>query len=205
MLFSEQQFPTDISFSSSGGPSYYTDIISTQNGFEQRNINWHTSRAEYNISHSIKTQEQLDNLIIFFREHRGRAIGFRFKDWIDYKMISHKFAITDGITKQFQIIKQYGSSNNPYKRIIHKPVQNSVTIYINTTKTQDIRSTFAQNAIDYTTGIITFAAPPPLGAQLTIDCEFDVPVRFNTDHLSASLESYGIFSWNDIKLVEIRI
>jgi len=37
------------------------------------------------------------------------------------------------------------------------------------------------------------------------DFEFDVPVRFDTDRLSAILDSYGVSSWNDIPLVEIRV
>jgi len=35
--------------------------------------------------------------------------------------------------------------------------------------------------------------------------QFDVPVRFDTDRLSASLDAYGIHSWLDIPLVEVRV
>jgi hypothetical protein len=41
--------------------------------------------------------------------------------------------------------------------------------------------------------------------NITADFEFDVPVRFDTDRLSARLESYGVSSWTDIPLVEIRV
>ena len=40
MAFIETRFPADISFGSAGGPEYSTDIVVTQGGYEQRNINW---------------------------------------------------------------------------------------------------------------------------------------------------------------------
>jgi hypothetical protein len=42
--FSEERFPEDISYGSSGGPGFSTDIVVTQGGFEQRNINWQVAR-----------------------------------------------------------------------------------------------------------------------------------------------------------------
>ena len=55
------------------------------------------------------------------------------------------------------------------------------------------------------TGIVTFMSAPVGAAAVTADFEFDVPVRFVTDRLAASLDAYGSHSWNDIPLVEIRI
>ena len=40
MSFAEVRFPDDISYGSSGGPEYSTDIVETQSGHEQRNANW---------------------------------------------------------------------------------------------------------------------------------------------------------------------
>ena len=85
MGFVEEQFPTDISYGSSGGPEFSTDIVTAQSGHEQRNSNWAEARARYNVAHGVKSQTQLDALIAFFRARKGRACGFRFKDWIDYK------------------------------------------------------------------------------------------------------------------------
>jgi uncharacterized protein (TIGR02217 family) len=39
-------------------------------------------------------------------------------------------------------------------------------------------------SIDTTTGIVTFSVPPALEAEVTADFEFDVPVRFDTDHMA---------------------
>jgi len=40
---------------------------------------------------------------------------------------------------------------------------------------------------------------------ITADFQFDVPVRFDTDRLSATIDSYGSNSWRDIPIVEIRV
>ncbi|MBY0355033.1 MAG: DUF2460 domain-containing protein, partial [Rickettsiales bacterium] len=75
MSFVEIQFPADISYGSSGGPTFSTDVIEAFSGFEQRNINWSAARARYNVAHGVKTQSQLDELIAFFRARQGKAIG----------------------------------------------------------------------------------------------------------------------------------
>ena len=45
MAFIETRFPTDIAYGSAGGPEYFTDIVITQSGYEQRNANWAQARA----------------------------------------------------------------------------------------------------------------------------------------------------------------
>lgn len=107
MGFVETQFPTDISYGSSGGPEYATDIVVSQNGHEQRNINWSEARARYNVAHGVKTKAQLDTLIAFFRARKGRAYGFRFKDWTDYKVIDQPIATANAALIGDEII-QFG-------------------------------------------------------------------------------------------------
>jgi hypothetical protein len=55
MGFVETQFPADISYGSSGGPEYATDIVASQSGHEQRNVNWQQARARFNVAHGVKT------------------------------------------------------------------------------------------------------------------------------------------------------
>ena len=52
MAFIEVRFPTDIAYGSAGGPEYSTDIVITQGGYEQRNVNWSQARARYNVAHA---------------------------------------------------------------------------------------------------------------------------------------------------------
>ena len=198
MGFVEVQFPPDISYGSSGGPEYATDIVASTSGYEQRNVNWQQARARYNVAHGVKTKAQLDALIAFFRARKGRAYGFRFKDWTDYQT-TETLGSGNGVTTQFQLIKTYTSGSVVESRSITKPVSGSVQVYENAIlQTSGV-------SIDTTTGIVTFVLPPASGQVITASYQFDVPVRFDTDRLSASLDAYGIHSWLDIPLVEVRI
>jgi uncharacterized protein (TIGR02217 family) len=199
MAFIETRFPADISYGSAGGPEYSTDIVVTQGGYEQRNINWSQSRARYNVAYGVRTQAQLDTLIGFFRARKGRADGFRFKDWADYKVLAQIIGTGNGALTQFQLVKTYSSGSVTESRTIKKPVAGTVNIYFN--GTLQAGSIFSVN---YTNGLVTFTAAPANGVAITADFEFDVPVRFDTDRLSAALENYGISSLNDIPLIEVR-
>ncbi|MGE3714831.1 MAG: DUF2460 domain-containing protein, partial [Alphaproteobacteria bacterium] len=129
MAFVEARFPTDIAYGSVGGPEYSTDIVMTASGHEQRNINWAEARARYNVAHGIKSQIQLDALIAFFRARKGRANGFRFKDWTDYQASAQHIGTGDGSTVSFQLRKQYINGSVTENRTITKPVDGSLTIY----------------------------------------------------------------------------
>ncbi|MDX2073491.1 MAG: DUF2460 domain-containing protein [Alphaproteobacteria bacterium] len=199
MAFIETRFPTDISFGSAGGPEYSTDIIITQGGYEQRNINWAAARARYNVAYGVRTQEQLDALIAFFRARKGRADGFRFKDWTDYQATGQLIGTGDGSTTQFQLVKNYTSGSITDSRTVTKPVSGSASIYL-----AGVLQTTGYS-LSTTTGIVTFSSAPAGGVAITATFDFDVPVRFDTDRLSASLDSYGLSSISDIPLVEVRV
>lgn len=199
MAFHEVQFPTDIAYGSSGGPTYATDVIVTAGGYEQRNANWAQARARYNVSHGVKTAAQLQQLIAFFRARKGRAYGFRFKDWSDYEAAGELIATGDGSSREFPLVKAYHSGGVSEIRRITKPVAGSVSV------TLDGVAQPGGWSVDTATGVITFDSAPASSAAIRADFQFDVPVRFDTDQLSARLDDYGVQSWNDVPLVELRV
>ena len=199
MGFVEDRFPTDISYGSSGGPEYATDIVISGSGHEQRNVNWSQARARYNVAHGVKTKAQLDALIAFFRARKGRAYGFRFKDWTDFKANAQTIGTGNGTLTQFQLIKKYISGGVEEVRTIKKPVSGSVSVFVNgVLQTTGI-------TVDTTSGVVSFTAAPSAAAAITATFDFDVPVRFDTDRLSATLDAYGVHSWLDIPLIEVRV
>lgn len=199
MAFVEVQFPTDISYGSAGGPEYATDIVISQSGVEQRNVSWSQARARYNVAQGVQTQAQLDALIAFFRARKGRAYGFRFKDWTDFAATGQEIGTGDGTKTQFQLQKLYTSGGVNEYRAISKPVSGTVKIYKNA-----VLQTSGYT-VNTATGVVTFAAAPAAAVLITSDFEFDVPVRFDTDKLSATLDAYGVNSWNNISLIEVRV
>lgn len=198
MSFVEIQFPPDISYGSSGGPLYATDIVITAGGHEQRNVQWEQARARYNVAHGVKTKAQLDQLIAFFRARKGRAYGFRFKDWTDYQLMDEVIGIGDGVRTDYQLIKTYSSGSAQDVRIIRKPVVGTVSVQL------DGVAVTSGVSVSTDTGGIDFTVPPAAGKVITASAEFDVPVRFDTDRLSATLDDYGVHSWQDIPLIEVR-
>lgn len=198
MAFHDVRFPEDISYGSSGGPGYSTDIVVTQGGHEQRNMNWSAARARYNVAHGVKTQAQLDTLIAFFRARKGRAHSFRFKDWTDYEVAGQTIGTGNGSTTVFQLVRTYVSGEESEARTITKPVAGSAALYVNSVlQTSGV-------SVNAATGEVTFASAPGAGALIQADFQFDVPVRFDTDQLAASLDAYGVRSWREIALVEVR-
>lgn len=198
MSFDEIQFPPDISYGSSGGPTYATDIVISASGYEQRNISWAQARARYNVAHGVKTKAQLEQLIAFFRARKGRAIGFRFKDWTDYTANAQILGTGNAARTSFQLVKRYNSGASEEVRVITKPVSGSVVVKVNgAVRTSGF-------TIDYTKGLVQFSVAPLTGQTVSADFAFDVPVRFDTDRLSATLDEYGVHSWLDIALIEVR-
>jgi uncharacterized protein (TIGR02217 family) len=199
MSFEEVQFPSDISYGANGGPMFLTDVVATVSGYEQRNSKWSQSRAKYNVASGVKTETQWQALIAFFRARRGKAVGFRFKDWSDYQGRNEAIGTGDGATTDFQLMKIYSSGSVAVSRDITKPLAGTVDIYIDSI----LQASGA--TIDTTTGIVTFDAAPAGGAVITADFEFDVPVRFDTDEMSISMDSFDAGNWSSISLIEVRI
>ena len=202
MSFVETQFPSDISFGAVGGARFSTDIIRTFGGYEQRNSNWNYPLGEWNVGHGVKNAAQLDALIAFFWARKGRHVGFRFKDWSDYKVTAGNIGTGDGATANFQLRKQYTSGGVTINRSIKKPVSGTVNVYVNGV----LKTITTHFTVNTTTGTITFTGGniPSAGQVITSDFEFDVPARFDTDKIDVSLDSFQIGSWPNIPVVELR-
>jgi uncharacterized protein (TIGR02217 family) len=151
------------------------------------------------VSSGLKKPSQLDLLIAFFRARKGKAYGFRFKDWTDYKATGQLLGTGDGATTAFQLVKTYASGVGSETRTITKPVLGTVKPYL---------AGAAQSSgwsINTATGILTFSTAPAQGMAITADFEFDVPVRLDTDSMEATIENFNINEWPSIPIVEIRV
>ncbi|MDD3370761.1 MAG: DUF2460 domain-containing protein [Alphaproteobacteria bacterium] len=199
MTFHEIRFPDDIAYGATGGPEYLTTVVSMASGHEQRNANWSVARGTWNVASGLKNQMQLNALIAFFRARKGRAIGFRFKDWTDYKALGQRLGTGDGSTKSFQLVKAYVSGAGNDVRTITKPVQGTVALYLG-----GVAQTTGWS-VDTTTGIVMFATAPAQNVAVIADFEFDVPVRFDTDKMAATIEQINLHQWSDIPIIEIRV
>jgi uncharacterized protein (TIGR02217 family) len=199
MSFHEIRFPEHISYGSSGGPKFKTTIFMSDGGYEQRNIDWSEAKAEYNVSHGIKTRAEMDELRAFFYARAGRAYGFRYKDWADYIAANQVIGIGNGTQTIFQMIKTYVSGSNSFGRPLKKLVAGTLTGVT-------VNGSPATHTVNNNTGLITLSSAPALDAVVAVNLvEFDVPVRFDTDHLDAEHDFWETQSWPNIPLVELRL
>jgi uncharacterized protein (TIGR02217 family) len=107
----------------------------------------------------------------------------------------------DGVTTVFQLQKLYLSGPASYARPISKPVEGTVKVAVaGLPKVEDTEFTY-----DATTGLVTFAFPPDIDAQITAGFEFDVPVRFATDRIAVSVASFQAGEVPDVPVVEVRL
>jgi uncharacterized protein (TIGR02217 family) len=198
--FVEALFPIDISWGSVGGSGFRTTVIASGGGQEQRNIDWSQARGQWDVSHGARNDELMAQLIEWFNAMRGRAIGFRFKDWTDYQAVDELFGVGDANEKTFTLRKTYTVLGESYERDIEKPsLEGGISITLNGAPQTET----THYAIDRTTGIVVFVTPPPSLQEVRWTGEFDVPVRFDTDLMQVSQDWEDINSWS-VKVVEIR-
>ncbi|MDF2631436.1 MAG: hypothetical protein K0Q85_32 [Caproiciproducens sp.] len=193
--FHEVNFPPDIKYGVEFGPMYSTDVVTTNSGGEQRNQNWNHPKYSGDASHAVKTRRQMQQLLAFFHARKGKAFGFRFKDWLDYKASDQLIGICTSAGQTFQLSKKYVDEfGYETLRPIYKPIPNKVIIYRN-----GVLQTTGWS-MDYTTGIFTAS----ITGTWRADFEFDVPVRFDTDEMKPRFDNPNVCSWEQIPIIEIR-
>lgn len=210
MAFHEIRFPANLSFGSVGGPERRTEIVTLSNGYEERNSPWAQSRHSYDAGVGLRSLDDVERLIAFFEARGGRLHGFRWKDWADYKSCPASREVAyddqvigtgDGVTTEFALAKTYASGGHSYVRAIAKPVEGTVLTGIQ----GHARAEAVHFELDPTTGIVRFFDPPATGAVITAGFEFDVPVRFDTEGIQVSVQSFRAGDLPQVPVVEVRI
>jgi uncharacterized protein (TIGR02217 family) len=209
MSFHEVRFPANLSFGSVGGPERRTEIVTLANGHEERNTPWAHSRRKYDAGLGLRSLDDVETLVAFFEARQGQMHAFRWKDWGDYKSsaasaeISFEdqlLALGDGVTRTFQLVKGYASGAYSYSRPIRKPVAGMVRVGIS----HEERQEGLHWTLDATTGLVTFDHAPEAGAEVSAGFEFDVAVRFDTDHIATSVASFRAGDLPRVPIIEVR-
>jgi uncharacterized protein (TIGR02217 family) len=173
MAFHEIQFPSDISYGSQGGPEFNTEVIVLASGHEQRNISWSAPLHRYNAAYGIRRWNQLRAMLRFFYNRKGKAHGFRYKDWLDYEGTAEVLGTGDALETNFQIVKEYDDGSYQYSRTLTKIVSGSVSVFI------DGVAQGAGWSVNINTGVIAFAVAPGGGEVVSATFQFDVPCRLD--------------------------
>jgi uncharacterized protein (TIGR02217 family) len=190
--FDDVRLPADIEQGSRVGPMFQTTIVPLSSGAEQRNADWAQEKLSADISYGVMAKNNPhDNadsfaaVMRFYRARMGRWRGFRFRDWSDYQIENEPVTM---LTPSYGLLTVEYEDN--YRRIITRPDVSTLSF-----------STGPQTAWQLLPGgLILFNSPP--GAGVRYGCEFDVPMRFDSDLAQVSLYQIEAGEIPSIKLVQ---
>ncbi len=197
------RFPPGIALGATGGPGFKTSIAPGDRG--TRFQEWDKVRGTYQVDCLVKDQDQINELLTFFRARRGRAFPFRFKDWSDYQLpdptsgLDYAVVFITNVTGgTVQLIKVYDDLAGEYVRAVTRPVYGTLQVFDDGVLTTDY-------TIDYSTGIMTLGdtLAATSGHEIGVVCEFDVKARFDTDTMTVTISSLEVYSWKSVPILEL--
>lgn len=194
MAFDDVRLSDAVEQGAQGGPKFQTSIVALGNGAEQRNSDWSRTRSTWDISYGVQYKEEVQEIIDFFYARRGKARGFRFKDWFDYQAVDQAIGVGDGVKTAFQLVKNY-TSVVTYARKITRPVAGTSVLKVN--------GVVVSGTVNNNTGVATLLTAPALGAVVSASFEFDFPARFDTDELRLNVRLFNVASIPAIPIIEI--
>jgi uncharacterized protein (TIGR02217 family) len=189
--FIESRLLDDVAYGFSGGPVYNTLVTTMPSGITRRKIMRTRPIHRFSASFDKRDDGVLEAILEAYHATYGAAVGFRFKNWLDYQASDEVIGVGTGATQSLQLTKtmQFGTSVHVIP--IKKPVFNTVQL---TASNAPIAAT-----INSSTGVATFVAPA--GHVVRWSGEYDLPVRFESDEFSAIIDTYNTHTI-DMQLVE---
>lgn len=114
----------------SGGFGFSTDITTTKGGREKRNANYAIPRGSWEIGNRGVTEKEYKNIQDFQIVAFGKLLGFRMRDWTDYKDqgsgVVRRLTDTD-LTYQMYKKREISQANVYRLQKIVKPIGPSFT------------------------------------------------------------------------------
>jgi uncharacterized protein (TIGR02217 family) len=200
------RFPDNIAFGATVGPTYLTVVTPVYSGRDGRIVAWSQSRIRFDVGRRAMNAADTATLDAYFRAVKGRAYGFRIKDWTDSTCTVLQGVLVPQITAGvYQLAKQYVTGALFETRFIQKPVAGTVSIYKNSVLIT------TGLALDNTTGLVTITPTPGGGDALSWAGQFDVPARFDADEMKKQIIDRAgaggdlLVDWGSIPIIEIRV
>ena len=190
--FDDVLFPLAMGQEAEVAPAFSTAIVTSAGGREARNASWSAARTSYDVGAGVRSEADIQTLLVFFRARMGPARGFRLRDPFDSVASGEAIGTGDGTTRRFALVRRYGEQ----LRRLTRPVAGTVRVAVDEAAT----AAFELEA----GGWVTLDVAPRVGAAVTAGCTFDVPVRFAEDRLRVTRASWAAGEAASVPLVEIR-
>ncbi len=137
--------------------------------------------------------DELRTLAGFFLQQQGAFAAFLFDDPTDDTIAGQSIGSGDSSTTVFQLVRTMGGFAEP---IVAPNVVSAV--YFN-----GVLQSPAGYTVDATTGLVTFAAPPPSGQAITSDFTYYFRVHFTEDINEFENFMYQLWSLKQIKFESV--
>jgi uncharacterized protein (TIGR02217 family) len=137
--------------------------------------------------------DELRTLAGFFLQQQGAFQPFLFDDPTDHAATTQLLGTGDSSAIAYQLVRDMGGFAEP---IIAPNLVSAIYF-------DGVLQSPAGYSVDNTTGVVTFAAPPPAGQAITADFTYYFRVRFSDD--TAEFENFMLQLWQarQIKLQSV--
>lgn len=199
-------------------PRWSTDLAMADNGSEQANQRWAHPLHKYTLPEAVRTMPVFNAIRDHWLVMRGPAHTWPFRDPLDFASVAlehpneepvvtpwdQPLGTGDGITRTFQLVKDYVRGSQTYRRTIRLPVLADLRIGRDS-EFSPPGEYLAGFSVDRYEGIVTFDVAPAGGTVLTWGGYFDVEVRFEADDsFDGIVKTFGIGGFADVTLLEVR-
>lgn len=195
MAFIDARLLDCVSYGFTFGPEFRTTVMPLLSGSEARNAEWMRFRWRGTAPYRSVRPNDYHALLGAFLRTKGMAHTFRFRNWFEALVTAQSLGAAPSGSTPVQLVRDYSPfGGQSYRRTVTAPVAGTVTVYQ--------AGVAKPGAVDTSTGLFTPATAWTAGAALTADFEYDVVVRFDSDHMPFSYENWQKIG-GEIPLVEV--
>ena len=217
MSWIDLEFPPCIAFGALKNPTWLTNVVTNQGGWEKRNQVWSQARQSYDVSLAIRTATDYRQVLDHFHVMRGRLHSFPFLDHLDHEVGQAEGFWGEVTPGTFQAFKRYGTPPEAWDRIITR-LKDTTQVW-RSGSPASAGSGAGQYSLNPDTGRIVFVADGldsggtpiyPDEAELQWAGQFWTPCRYDTDRLPSQIVNRVggsgdlLVSCESIMLLEVR-
>lgn len=176
-------FPLCPTFGFGVTPNLLVKIVAREGGYERRNRIWRNFLSAYDTTNlGDQRQEDIEQVIDFYKAVGASENSFRFKDWTDFKScklnqepeeLDQPIISSGDSPASFRLVKQWIAGPFAQQRIIQRPIGATILI---ANQDGDLQSA-ADWTLDEATGLLSIGGGFS-GTPSTWGGEFDYWVRF---------------------------
>lgn len=178
-----------IEFKTTRTPVWSTLIQQAASGREVRVGLWSSPRYRWKLSYEFLRSDpaspEFQTLVGFYNARRGPFESFLYRDPDDHAVSGQAVATGNGTAKSFQVVRTFGGATEPVRAV--QASDPAPVIYVSGVERESGWSIGS-------TGLLTFATAPDMGAEITADFDFYWRVRFLEDELE--FENFMDKLWN---------